>query len=250
MAVPRTWSGRERLAGAACASAPRTRQLTRQLTRLAPLAHSAITRCSSRTPSVSAAGPGCRMIDDFTSCSSPSRTAGTSCQPGRAATARRVELLAAPRAEDQVRRAPRRLERIGEDAVLAERAQRAAPERCRRRPRCRSAPRPSGCTRSAARPIPRSRRAAAERKPRPRVRISSSPASSCSASCARLRLATDHARRACGSCAGSPPTLRWLKTCTSMPWRTSCGRDVRLQVGEAEHEVRLAARRSGRSSRW
>ena len=32
-------------------------------------------RCICSTPSVSAAGPGCRMIDDFTSCSSRSRTA-------------------------------------------------------------------------------------------------------------------------------------------------------------------------------
>ena len=56
-------------------------------------AQRAITRCSSRTPSVSAAGPGCRMIDDFTSCSSPSRTAGTSCQPGRAATERGLNFL-------------------------------------------------------------------------------------------------------------------------------------------------------------
>ena len=47
-----------------------------------------ITRCSAFTPSVSAAGPGCRMIDDFTSCSSPSRTAATPAQPGRSATER------------------------------------------------------------------------------------------------------------------------------------------------------------------
>src|SRR5437773_7468172 len=39
-----------------------------------------------RTPSVSAAGPGCRISEDLISCSSPSRTAGTASQPGRAAT--------------------------------------------------------------------------------------------------------------------------------------------------------------------
>ena len=33
------------------------------------------------------------MIDDFTSCSSRSRTAGTSCQPGRAATLRAENFL-------------------------------------------------------------------------------------------------------------------------------------------------------------
>ncbi len=42
--------------------------------------------CMRRTPSVSAAGPGWRMSADLISCSSPSRTAGTSTQPGRAAT--------------------------------------------------------------------------------------------------------------------------------------------------------------------
>jgi len=40
----------------------------------------------SRTPSVSAAGPGCRMFGDLISCSAPSRTAGIAPQPGRAAT--------------------------------------------------------------------------------------------------------------------------------------------------------------------
>src|SRR5262249_13219886 len=35
---------------------------------------------SASSPSVSAAGPGCRMIGDFTSCSSPSRTAGIATQ--------------------------------------------------------------------------------------------------------------------------------------------------------------------------
>jgi len=38
------------------------------------------------TPSVSAAGPGCRISDDFTSWISASRTAATADQPGRAAT--------------------------------------------------------------------------------------------------------------------------------------------------------------------
>ena len=42
--------------------------------------------CSASSPSVSAAGPGCRISGDLISCSSPSRTAGTSAQPGRAAT--------------------------------------------------------------------------------------------------------------------------------------------------------------------
>ena len=42
--------------------------------------------CMRRAPSVSAAGPGWRMSADLISCSSPSRTAGTSTQPGRAAT--------------------------------------------------------------------------------------------------------------------------------------------------------------------
>ncbi len=38
------------------------------------------------TPSVSAAGPGCRISGDLISCSSPSRTAWIAAQPGRAAT--------------------------------------------------------------------------------------------------------------------------------------------------------------------
>ena len=70
------------------------------------LRHAAMTRCSSRTPSVSAAGPGCRMIDDLTSCSSPSRTAGTSAQPGRAATARGLNFL--PHQEPKIRSGARR----------------------------------------------------------------------------------------------------------------------------------------------
>src|SRR5574337_1832231 len=54
-------------------------------------AQRAITACSASSPSVSAAGPGCRMIGDLISCSSPSRTAGIASQPGRAATCRSEE---------------------------------------------------------------------------------------------------------------------------------------------------------------
>ncbi len=45
-----------------------------------------MTACNASSPSNSAAGPGCRMIGDLISCSSPSRTAGIADQPGRAAT--------------------------------------------------------------------------------------------------------------------------------------------------------------------
>ena len=43
-----------------------------------------VARASS--PSVSAAGPGCRISDDLISRSQPSRTAEISAKPGRAAT--------------------------------------------------------------------------------------------------------------------------------------------------------------------
>src|SRR5204863_9920021 len=42
--------------------------------------------CNASNASVSAAGPGCRMIGDLISWSSPSRTAGMLAQPARAAT--------------------------------------------------------------------------------------------------------------------------------------------------------------------
>lgn len=52
-------------------SEPATSLQRQKIRRMSPIfyfrAQPEITRCSSRTPSVSAAGPGCRMIEDFTS---------------------------------------------------------------------------------------------------------------------------------------------------------------------------------------
>ena len=55
-------------------------------------------RCatSASSPSVSAAGPGCRISGDLISRSKPSRTAGIASKPGRAATFAGHEFLAAP----------------------------------------------------------------------------------------------------------------------------------------------------------
>src|SRR5439155_688068 len=50
------------------------------------LAQRAMMACKASNPSVSAAGPGCRMMGDLISGSSRSRTAGMSAQPDRAAT--------------------------------------------------------------------------------------------------------------------------------------------------------------------
>jgi len=80
-----------------------------------------ITRCRASSPSVSAAGPGCRMIGDLISCNSPSRTAGTPSSrlgtpPDRAGSACRT------RSEDDVRGTAHHLPRVRQDAILAERA--------------------------------------------------------------------------------------------------------------------------------
>ena len=50
------------------------------------LAHSAMMASSASRPSVSAAGPGCRISGDLISRRNPSRTAGIVSKPGRAAT--------------------------------------------------------------------------------------------------------------------------------------------------------------------
>ena len=49
-------------------------------------AHSATMPSNAASPSVSAAGPGCKMIVDLISRRKPSRTAGIASKPGRAAT--------------------------------------------------------------------------------------------------------------------------------------------------------------------
>src|SRR6185437_6439727 len=49
-------------------------------------AHSPMIPASASSPSVSAAGPGCRISVDLTSRSQPVATAGTWAKPGRAAT--------------------------------------------------------------------------------------------------------------------------------------------------------------------
>ena len=81
------------------------------------LAHSATMPSSASRPSVSAAGPGCRISVDLISRRKPSRTAGIASKPGRAANFRRHEFLAAPGADDDV--GPRRDHLLGgDDAVL------------------------------------------------------------------------------------------------------------------------------------
>ena len=83
----------------------------------APVDHARMILAISRTPSVRAAGPGCRMIGDLISCSAPSRTAGIAPQPGRAATFSGRNFLppgesrGASRLERDSRRARRRFAR-------------------------------------------------------------------------------------------------------------------------------------------
>src|SRR3954471_13825692 len=64
-------------------------------------AHSAMMPARASSPSVSAAGPGCRISGDLISRRKPSRTAGMAPAPGRRDLGRN-ELLAAPGADDDV----------------------------------------------------------------------------------------------------------------------------------------------------
>ena len=98
-----------------------------------------------RTPSVSAAGPGCRMSADLISCSSLFFTAAMSCQPGRAATPLRPELLAAPGRQDHLRVFLNGECRVRHDAAAGRLRMRLARKRYPRRPRSRPARSPSGC---------------------------------------------------------------------------------------------------------
>jgi hypothetical protein len=114
---------------------------------------------SASSPSVSAAGPGCRMSVDLTSRSQPVATAGTSAKPGRAATLAGTNFL--PHQEPMMMSGA-----AGDHVRLATRCgpwRSCAPPvagtpRCRRRPR--SVPTPSRGRKSSARPIPRNRSAA------------------------------------------------------------------------------------------
>ncbi len=66
-------------------------------------AHSSMIATSASSPSVSAAGPGCKISGDLISRSQPSRTAGM-CRKARTRRHfRRDEFLAAPGADDDVR---------------------------------------------------------------------------------------------------------------------------------------------------
>src|SRR5258708_10997584 len=64
--------------------------------RPAPFAQRATMAWIASRPSPSAAGPGCRMSDDFTSWTCASRTAGIAPQPGRAAPPSRRHLFPHP----------------------------------------------------------------------------------------------------------------------------------------------------------
>ena len=210
-------------------------------------------RGSRASPSVSAAGPGCRMIGDLISCSSPSRTAGTRVPAGARGHVLGPEFLAAPRADDDVRRARARTSsgsammrsrpsgsraQLGKAVVAAGDADQLA--------------RPSGCARDL-RLVPflevdaRPARQAARRS---RAR-SSTRARSSSASAARLGRRSRPCRPAraimpqdAGDAAVVERRAPRCRRATS-----ACG-DVGLQVGEAEHQVGLQRRRCGRSSRW
>src|SRR5262249_22482574 len=69
-----------------CLTPPRVELPTRATGPNRVAAHSSMMATSASRPSVNAAGPGCRMSGDLISRRKPSRTAGTSAKPGRAAT--------------------------------------------------------------------------------------------------------------------------------------------------------------------
>ena len=159
------------------------------------------------------------MIDDLTSCSSPSRTAGTSAQPGRAATARGLNFL--PHHDPKIMSGARRTTSSGSAMMRS---------------------RPSDCCASSGKHVVAARDADQLRHPAdagdlrlvPLLEIDARPARQARGGGAdriesgcrlprerrRLRLAADHpAQRRITRRMSS--MLRWLKTCTSMPRRTS-----------------------------
>jgi hypothetical protein len=138
---------------------PKQRGLRRRTTRglhRGSHGYSSAARIASR-PSVSAAGPGCRISGDLIS--NPVRGNGRDLIPtGTGPDAIRHDLLAAPRGEDHVR-AGRRDGVRGDDPVLGRGRPHEDGSRRRCRRRSRSARKPSRSRRSAVRPTPRRRRA-------------------------------------------------------------------------------------------
>ena len=112
-----------------------------------------------------------------------------------------LHLLPAPRREDDLRIAARDLRRV-DDAIAREAGVGELRERSARRRRSRRAPRPSGCPRSAGRPIPRRTRAAA-RKPRGGLADAIEIGRTADPPALRLRPDSRPARRASESSAGS-----------------------------------------------
>ena len=187
---------------------------------------------------MSAAGPGCRMIEDLISCSSPSRTAGIASQPATRGDRRRTEFLAAPGAEDEVRARARTtsagsaMMRSRPSDMAARSAKQSSPPAM---PISSRHPADAGDQRLVpflevdAR-APRSCAAA--------LRVASTPASSSVGERGRLRLAADHAAEHADH-AQDLGDAAVVEDVHLDAGAHELRGDVRLQVGEAEHEVGL-----------
>ena len=202
---------------------------------------------SASSPSVSAAGPGCRISVDLISRSQPVRTAGICVEARPGGDLRRHEFLAAPGADDDVGRGRDHVASADTMRSLAFLRRRAAgTPRCRRRPR--SAPTPSRCRRSSARPIPRNRPAAgaavARRARARRRRRAASDAASASAlsgaptSAPSVRIMSK-----------MPATSRWLKACTATLARISSATMSACRSEKVSTRSGLSARIFGTSAR-
>ena len=151
---------------------------------------------------------------------------------------RLLHLLAAPRREDDLRIAPRDLGRI-DDAIPGRGRPSRAPGRAARRRRSSTSsstqrmPEISGSSHSSKNTRRRCGNRDADSADAIEIRFQRDRRA------ARLPAGSRRARRASRIICRISATLRWLNVTTFMPRRTSSRDEIRLQIGERQHEVRL-----------